>query len=641
MAGARSTRQEKIAKDYCAIARQYCADVAATIAPACQWVQLACQRQTNDLERWATEGPYRFDEAAANRVCWFIEQLRHVKSSVATKAGEKIQLLPYQIFILTTIFGWLWRETGKRRFRRAWVEMGRGNGKSTLSSGVALYTAFCCGDGGADVCTAASMLAQARIVLDDARDMVKADKSLAQRLGLEVTAHTIKQESSNSEIHGLSQKASSAEGLSISTAILDEVHTQRGRQLHDVLSTGTTKRQNSLFLLVTTAGDDVAGIGFEIRTFLQNVLLGDANDESYFGIMFTVDATDDWRSPDTWRKANPSWGISVDPNAISEECNRAKQLPGLAISFRTHHLCEWLQNGSVDAFLPQDLVRDCYDKNLNEEDFVGQPCTGGLDLARRLDLCSYVRVHSKRGADGRIHHYVFNKNWIPEATARSSTVAAYQTFVARGELICTPGTTTNLEYVEDFILGEVARHPDRKYRDLGFDPMESGLLVTHLRKRTGREDFLVECPQSAKYLTAGCIELQDAVASGRLHTNSALLLWCLGNLHCKNFSSNLIQPVRQEDRTQKTDAATALIIALRSVALLPLEETKVAIDPFKRKAIYNLFGDTPQQPKPAQSAVVKEGQLVVRMKGTGEVKSLPQASARFLVEMSAAEYVNG
>jgi phage terminase large subunit-like protein len=99
---------------------------------------------------------------------------------------------------------------------------------------------------------------------------------------------------------------------------------------------------------------------------------------------------------------------------------------------------------------------------------------------------------------------------------------------------------------------------------------------------------MVEVPQSAKYLTAGCIELQDAVASGRLHTNSSLLLWCLGNLHCKNFSSNLIQPVRQEDRTQKTDAATALIIALRSVALLPLEESKVGIDPFKKKAIYNL-----------------------------------------------------
>lgn len=576
-------------KDYCAIANEYIASVLAGKEVVCEWVRLACQRQVNDLARWATDGPYRFDEAAANRICWFAEQLTHVKSSVATQAGQKIRLQPWQVFILTTVYGWLWRDSNTRRFRRAFLLVGRGNGKSTLASICALY-GFCSNEGGAQIVTAASVLSQARIVLDDAREMVKGNKALAARLGLEVTANEIQQPASNSAMWSLSKSPDAAEGLAISVSVLDEVHCAGrgpgGRQLHDVLSTGTTKKLSSLFWLVTTAGFS-DGLGEEICEFLQQVLLGEANDESYAAFLFQADPQDDWRDPAIWPKANPGLNISVDARALAEECNRARQLPGLAASFRTHHLCQWLANGGSDAFMPQDLVRACY-HNLREEDFVGQPCVGGLDLSRRLDLTSYVRLYSRREADGKTHYYAFNKNWIPEKTARESTVAAYASFISRGELVCQPGSTIDLDRVEEYLMQDIARHPDRKYRDISFDPMESGTLCNHLRKRTYREDLMVETPQSAKYMTPGAILLQSTVAAGQLHTNSSLLLWCLQNLHCKNYSSNLIQPIRNDDRTLKTDAATALLLAMRSVALTPLEESKAALDPFKKKAIYSL-----------------------------------------------------
>jgi phage terminase large subunit-like protein len=575
--------------DYCAIANEYIASVLAGKEVVSEWVRLACQRQVDNLAQWATDGPYRFDEAAANRVCWFAEQLQHVKSSVATKAGDKIRLQRWQVFILTTVYGWLWRNSGTRRFRRAFLLLGRGNGKSTLASICALY-AFCQNEGGAQVVTAASVLSQARIVLDDARDMVKGNKALAARLGLEVTANEIQQPATNSTMWSLSKSPSAAEGLSISTAVLDEVHCAGkgpgGRQLHDVLSTGTTKKRDSLFWLVTTAGFS-DGLGEEICEFLQQVLLGEANDESYAAFLFCVDPADDWRDPQIWPKANPGLNISVDENALAEECNRARQLPGLAAAFRTHHLCQWLANGGADAFLPQDLVRACY-QDLREEDFVGQPCAGGLDLSRRLDLTSYVRLYSRRDKNGKLHHYAFNKNWIPEKTARESTVSAYANFIARRELVCQPGSTIDLDFVEEFLMQDIARHPNHKYRNISFDPMESGTLCNHLRKRTGREDLMVETPQSSKYMTPGAIFLQSAVASGTFHTNSALLLWCLQNLHCKNYSSNLIQPIRNEDRTLKTDAATACLLACRSIALVPLEDSGPLLDPFKKKAIYSL-----------------------------------------------------
>ncbi len=180
--------------------------------------------------------------------------------------------------------------------------------------------------------------------------MLKQDPVLCEALGVEVREHKIIQKKSRAILKGLPAKASSNEGLSIYTAILDEVHCARGRMLHDVLSAGCSKRENSLFIQITTAGDDSAGIAAELREFLERVLLGEAEDESYFAIFYTYDGTA-WDQPVSWEMANPCWGISVDPRAIAEEAKRAQQMPGLRKNFRIKHLCEWLANGGEGSFL--------------------------------------------------------------------------------------------------------------------------------------------------------------------------------------------------------------------------------------------------------------------------------------------------
>ena len=547
------------------IGRQYARDVIAGSIPACRWIRLACERSENDFERFT--GPdslYRFDGDKAEAVCEFVSSLRHVQDSITTKANDLFQPLPWQVWELTTLFGWQYRDTGNARFSRSYTELGRGNGKSFLASAMVLYKTFAEGVFGAQAVCAASMMPQARLVLDGARKMATQDEDLRESLGLKVTANSIIQPHTGSKLWALSAKASSAEGLSINVGILDEVHAARGRSLHDCLASGCSKKEDSLFFAITTAGDDSSGIAYEIHSFIEKVLTGEAEDDSFFAAMYGIDPGDDWTNPEVWQKANPSWGVSIDPRTMAEDCKRAQQIPGSRANFRIKHLSEWIQNGGDLPFLDEIAIRKVYDPDLDERQFEGTACAYGCDLASRLDLASCYRVHSRR-VNGKIHHYVFGKNWLPE-TQRKANVS-YPAWEQRGELVLTPGSTTDQDAIEEFL---VAQFEKFKVREVSFDPIQSSMLVSHLQKRG---NTTVEVAQSAKFLTPGVLELQESVSAGRFHTNSQILSWCLGNLRVRTIGSSMLQPIRPSDHSLKIDAAVATIMALRSCALVPLDES--------------------------------------------------------------------
>ncbi|MGC2283737.1 MAG: terminase large subunit [Candidatus Acidiferrum sp.] len=537
--------------------------------PACLWIRLACKRSMEDFERFAApDSPYRFDPKKARRICKFIGQLRHVKDSIATKAGERIVLLGWQRWILETIFGWVHRDNGLRRFHHVYVECARGNGKSTLASAIGLFCCFAENVGGAQTACAASQKEQAGIVLNDAREMLNAAPEIREQLGLEVRVHEIRQPRTNSRMWALPAKASSVEGLSTNCGILDELHAARGRALHDVLSTGCTKREQSLFLMVTTAGNDSSGVAFEIRSFLEKLLDGEdtsASADAFFCAMYTVDAEDQWDSPDAHRKANPSWGVSVDPRQIAETAALAHQMPSRRAEFRTKHLCEWILNGGDEPFLDPVAVRACYDANLDEKEFLGQTCALGLDLATRKDMTAAVRVFMRK-IEGKPHYYAFAKTWLPEKTMKDAANASYRGWEIGGHINVTSGARTDLDIVEAEILSDAQLF---KIRDVTFDALQANMLVGHLEKAG---IVCPEMPQFAKYMTIGMRFLDDIVAGGQLHFRSPVLRWCLLNLQARTAGAALIWPVRPKNLELKIDAGVALLFALRSAAVSPLDE---------------------------------------------------------------------
>jgi phage terminase large subunit-like protein len=548
------------------IARGYEADILAEKIPACNFVKLACRRSVEDFDRYAAhDAPYQYVSEKVDDVCEFLSTLQNVADGISTRAGDPLTLLPFQVWQLANIFGWVWRDDGTMRFKRSYVEEGRGNGKTTLSAGCMLYKTFACGIYGAQGVCAASLLPQARLVLDTAREMILRDEQIRNALGLTVSAHTIFQPATGSKLWALPKTALSAEGLSLDAAVLDELMAQRGRALHDVLSSGVSKRNNSLFMMVTTAGDDSSGVAFEIRSFLEKLLTGECNDPSFFCAMYTTDPDADWRDTLTHRKSNPGWGVMVSPKAIAEECERAKMIPGARNNFRARHCCEWTLNGGDEPFLDDRLIKKCYDADLDEKQFDGQPACLAADLASRIDLCSVARVQSRR-INGKIHHYAFVKNWLP--TAQRNATPGYAAWADKGELVFTEGSTTDQDVVEQFIFDELERF---KVRDCSFDATQASQLMSHVEKRGGT---VLEIPQNAKNMTPGVHELQEAIHAGRFHTNSQMLIWALGNLRVKTFGNGLLQPHRPARRELKIDPAIAALMCLRSVTLVPLDETK-------------------------------------------------------------------
>jgi Phage Terminase/DNA methylase len=205
-------------RDYVAIGRQYAEDVIAGRVPACKWVRAACQRQIDDLAR--TDWEWHFDEARANRFCYFAELLPHVKGRWSSKT---VVLEPWQCFDFTVIFGWINVE-GFRRFRKALIVIPARNGKSVMGAMVGLYLLALDGEPGPEVYSAATTRDQAKIVWETARQMVLKSEGFRKRYGIEPLMHSIAIESEAASFKPLSRDANSLEGLNASGVIIDEWH---------------------------------------------------------------------------------------------------------------------------------------------------------------------------------------------------------------------------------------------------------------------------------------------------------------------------------------------------------------------------------------------------------------------------------
>lgn len=523
---------------------EYARSVAAGNIAACSWVRLACQRQLQDLAR---EGwRYRFDEARAGRVCRFIEFLPHIKGPLA---GQRLHLEAWQCWILTTVFGWVDTATGKRRFRRAYVEVPRGNGKSALSSGIGLYMLAADGEGGAEVYSAATTRDQARIVFRDAQAMTRKVPDLASRLGMTVAAHNIHVLRTASKFEALSAEGSSLDGLNIHCAVVDELHAHKTRAVYDVIETGTGKRPQSLLWVITTAGSDKSGVCYEQRTFVTKVLGGQVEDESQFGVIYSIDEGDDWTAPATWMKANPNWGVSVMPDVVGQLAAKAMQLPAAQSNFKTKHLDVWVNADS--AWLPSGAWEKCADEGMAIEDFEGEECVIALDLATKTDIAAKIYIFRR---DGK--HYIFGRYYLPEAAVQDARNAAYRGWEISGRLQVTPGDVTDFSVIESEVLEDASRY---RVREVAYDPWQASDLAQRLQANGAS---VVEYRNTVANFSAPMKELAALVLQGKVrHDGCPVLTWMVSNVVCHTDAKENIYP-RKERPENKIDGVVAAIMAL-------------------------------------------------------------------------------
>ena len=537
-------------EDYVDRGLRYARAVVAGEIVACAWVKAACQRQLNDLKR--TDLRWHFDRERANHVCRFIELLPHIKGEWA-RQRRTILLEDWQCFILTTVFGWV-DDAGLRRFKVVYTEVPRKNAKSTLSSGVALYMLTADGEPGAEVYSAATTRDQAKIVWADAAAMVQRSPGMRDRFGVEAGANAIYVEHSSSTFRPLSRdQGGNHDGYSVHCGIVDEVHAHKTRELWDVLDTATGARSQPLLWAITTAGFNRAGICYELRDYVCRILRGAQDDDEFFGIIYTIDDGDDWTDPRVWAKANPNWGISVDPADIERKARRAMEQAAAQNNFLTKHLNVWVNASS--AWMNMQAWDACADTDLDEREFLGEDCWGGLDLASKKDLAPFARIY-KRVVDGVDHYYAFVTSFLPEARAEGAENAHYAGWAHDGRIKLTPGNITDFAYIED----EIREHAGRvRMQKVGFDPWQATYLATNLMAE-GLP--MVEYRQIVANMSEPMKQLEALVLSGRFHFDGdPVLTWAISNVVAKLDKKENIYPDK-EFPENKIDPVVAVITAL-------------------------------------------------------------------------------
>ena len=533
-------------RDYCGIARGYIDDVLAGVIPACKWVRLAASRQLRDL----TEGVdgFRFSEPHAARACFFVEMLRHIKGELA---GQRIHLEPWQVFILTTIFGWV-NAAGHRRFRRVYIEVPRGNGKSALSSAIALYGLCADHEGGAEVYSLATKRDQARIVFDSSKVMLQKSPDVARYFGVSIQSSSLSVFKTNSSYKPMSSEGSTLDGLNTHLAVIDELHAHKTREVYDVIETSIGKRAQPLLWVITTAGFDTSGICYEVRSMVTRVLQRVISDETQFGIIFSIDDGDDWTSVKALEKANPNWGISVKPDTVLPLLAKARAVPSATNNFKTKYLNIWCAASA--AWMDMSAWSRCQ-APIALDEFEGKPCFIGLDLAAKNDLTAKVYIFPLAD-DDKTQYAVFTQLWLPEKAVQDSVNSQYGGWVSSGLITETPGAMTDLNMVEASIRDDMSRF---QVMGVAYDPWQATQLAETL---AGDGAPMVEFRMTVQNVSDPMKRVEALVLDGRIrHDGNPAMTWMMSNVVARLDAKDNIFP-RKERYENKIDGPVALILAL-------------------------------------------------------------------------------
>ncbi len=554
-------------KDYAAIATQYARDVVNDRVPACKWVRLAAQRHLRDLERQGSaDFPYLWNAELADakgkayrpadRVCRFAELMPHIKGDWAAR-GERIKLEAWQVFTLASIFGWTHRETGKRRFRKADVYVPRKNGKSAIAAVIGLYMLAVDGEFGAEVYSGATSRDQAHEVFRPASLMAKASPEFRARFGVLTNASNLAVLDTNSKFEPLIGKP--GDGASPSCAIVDEYHEHSTSELYDTMATGMGARSQPLLLVITTAGSNIGGPAYTHQVELQKILEGLVIDERRWGVIFGLDAGDDWTQPEALIKANPNFGVSIDGEGLLADLEEAKRDPRKAAVFKTKRLNVWVTAAS--PWLNLEALQACADPKLTLEQFRGEQAWVGLDLASKSDIASASWLFRRQQDDGW-HYYAITRNWLPEAAVQRPENEHYRAWVELGHITQTSGNMIDLRLIqteveasaEKVVIAEVPMDAWGS-REIAPGLQEAGFTV-------------VDVPMTTRHLSEPMKLIAALVDAGRFHHDGNLAsLWMFSNVEVQEDRNENVFP-RKAKPENKIDAAVATIVAM-SRAMAP------------------------------------------------------------------------
>lgn len=499
----------------------------------------------------------RFDIARAEHIVEFFPTfLRHSKGQWA---GQPFELLDWQRDdVIMPLFGWV-REDGFRRFSRAYVEIPKKNGKSTLAAGIGLY--MLCGDNeaGAEVYSAASDQKQAAIVHKEAINMADTSDELMAALTLNRSTHVIQYPETRSWYTAISSKGNTKEGLNAHCVICDELHAWYGNELFNTLRYAMRARREPLFFMITTAGDDPDSICRQQHDYARGVLNGSKVDQRYFAYIRAADPdpqVDDPWSEETWRKANPSFGITISIDQFREDAEEARQSPGTEATFKRYGLNIWTSGDN--PWLPMDRWHRCR-RTYEAQDLFGETCCAGLDLSQTRDTSSVVLSFPMPRDRVRL----LPKFWLPTNTALEyRDRAKFIEWGEQGLIELIDGDVIEYSVIRDYLNW---CYENFELRMLLYDDRYALPVIQRLVEEDGwDEDVLVKFPQNMNTFCGPTAEFERRVINGTLqHNGHEVLTWQAGNAIVRTDANANKRPVKPKPNDyRKIDGIVAGIMAL-------------------------------------------------------------------------------
>ena len=528
----------------------YCRGVLEGSVPACEMIRLAVKRHLADLETGGARGLH-FDRAAAEYANMFFPSfLRHSKDPFA---GQPFELSPWQQFIVWNLFGWK-RADGTRRFRTAFIEVPRKNGKTTLAAGIGLFLLTMDGVRGAEVYSAATKMDQARLSWDEAVKMVAKSPSMRKIVKHWRASNSLVYEETGSKYKPLGADAKTTSGLNVHGALIDELHEHPSSAMVDVIKGAIGSRTQPLILEITTAGVDRESICYQHYKHSRQILQGTIEQDDWFAFVAEMDEGDDWHDPATWPKVNPNFGVSVQPAGFKAMVEEAAKLPAAVNALLRQQFNVWTQQSTL--WIPPDLWESNFRQTLSDDELAGRLCYGGLDLSSVSDITAWVLVFP--GDEGVLD--IRARFWCPESRLTDPNnryTEQYQGWERAGFLTTTPGNAIDYQFIRAQILEDASRYQlvdinvDRLFQgyQLSMELQDEGLTVFGMG-----QGFLSMAPAMKTF--------ERLMLDKRLnHMGNPVLRWMAGNVAVRQDPAGNLKPDKSSSEG-KIDGVIGLIMAL-------------------------------------------------------------------------------
>lgn len=525
--------------------------------------RLAFKRHIDDLARSKKNDPdfpYRFDEEKAEDIIELANKLTIAEG----EGNEQFTCAGFQEFILGSLFGWVHKETGKRRFTDSYVQVARQQGKSVLN---AILGIKCCNfdnyNYGQIYCTA-TKADQARIVLKEIIKFINADNDLKELFDIKDYKSEITGKITSTVIRALGRDTHTIDGFRPYLGIVDEYHAHKDNQMYKLLKGGTRKLKQSLISVITTAGFNLNAPCYDLYKYCRRVLRGIDVNERQFIYIAQMDEKDDIWDPANWIKCCPLTG--KDPElvaAMQEDARKAQSMGGAELrDFLTKALNIWVTNAET-AFLDLAEWEKCGSER-DLSDFAGKQVIVGLDLSSGGDLTSYCLEFPHEDEEtGDRKYFLHSHSFMPSHRLQEhmdlEDNAPYVIWQQQGLLtVTTAAGGIKTDYKT--ILSSLHDIVDKYQLDvmaIGYDPHNASAFLLDL------EDFgcdLIEIKQSARSLNDATIDFQLEVKAHNMEYNkgNVLLTRSMNDAiisEPNSFGEIKIDKMLQKNRIDPCDAA--------------------------------------------------------------------------------------